>query len=39
MDVLTDRNLHGYSDIRSRRNGEAAGLDVLGNWYQSDSSA
>lgn len=37
MDVLTDRNLHGYSDIRSHVGmNEAAGLDVLGNRYQSD---
>jgi MinD-like ATPase involved in chromosome partitioning or flagellar assembly len=36
-DVLSDRNLHGYSDIRSHVGmNEAAGLDVLGNRYQSD---
>ena len=36
-DVLADRNLHGYSDIRSHVGmNESAGLDVLGNRYQSD---
>ncbi|NTY62534.1 ATPase [Mycolicibacterium sphagni] len=36
-DVLSDRNLHGYSDIRSHVGmNEAAGLDVLGNRYQAD---
>lgn len=36
-DVLSDRNLRGYSDIRSHVGmNEAAGLDVLGNRYQSD---
>jgi len=36
-DVLADRNLHGYSDIRSHVGmNEAAGLDVLGNRYQPD---
>ncbi|WP_308161688.1 MinD/ParA family ATP-binding protein [Mycolicibacterium goodii] len=37
QDVLSDRNLHGYSDIRSHVGmNEAAGLDVLGNRYQPD---
>ena len=36
-DVLSDRNLNGYSDIRSHVGmNESAGLDVLGNRYQSD---
>lgn len=36
-DVLADRNMHGYSDIRSHVGmNEAAGLDVLGNRYQPD---
>jgi MinD-like ATPase involved in chromosome partitioning or flagellar assembly len=36
-DVLSDRNLNGYSDIRSHVGmSEAAGLDVLGNRHQPD---
>ncbi len=36
-DVLADRNLNGYSDIRSHVGmNEAAGLDVLSNRYQPD---
>jgi MinD-like ATPase involved in chromosome partitioning or flagellar assembly len=36
-DVLADRNLNGYSDIRSHVGmNESAGLDVLGNRYQPD---
>ena len=35
-DILTDPNLQRYTDIRSHVGMNGAGLDVLGNRYQSD---